>query len=147
MGLPFSPFPCEILSSSLLVREGTRARRGVRVENRAGYLELLLRADATATTTMHIFTRPAVSRGMHLSVTVSIGRKVMAVGQAIKLTIYTTRSLKRDETAGYIRLVRAAGEGDPDTVMRDAEDAGLEGDRSPMESDTYVRYPIDDFSD
>ena len=71
----------------------------------------------------------------------------MSVRQAIQLTIYTTRSLKRDETAGYIRLVRAAGEGDPDTVMRDAEDAGLEGDRSPMESDTYLRYPIDDFSD
>ena len=39
------------------------------------------------------------------------------------------------------------GEGDPDTVMRDEEDDGPEGDRSPMESDTYVRYPIDDFSD
>ena len=73
--------------------------------------------------------------------------KGMTVRQAIQLTIYTTRSLKRDETAGYIRLVRAAGEGDPDTVMRDEEDDGLEGDRSPMESDTYVRYPIDDFSD
>ena len=75
--------------------------------------------------------------------------KGMTVRQAIQLTIYTSRSLKRDETAGYIRLVRAAGEGDPDTVMRDRdeEDDGLEGDRSPMESDTYVRYPIDDFSD
>ncbi len=68
------------------------------MENRAGYLELLLRADATATTTIHLSPRPAASRGMHLSVTVSIGRKVMAVGQAIQLTIYTTRSLKRDET-------------------------------------------------
>ena len=58
----------------------------------------------------------------------------MAVRQAIQLTIYTTRSLKRDETAGYIRLVRAAGEGDPDTVMCDAECDGLEGDRSPMET-------------
>jgi hypothetical protein len=33
------------------------------------------------------------------------------------------------------------------TVMRDEEDDGPEGDRSPMESDTYVRNPIDDFSD
>jgi hypothetical protein len=98
------------------------------VENRAGYLELLLRADATATTTMHIFPPPAVSRGMHLSVTVSIGRKVMAVGQAIQHAIYTTRSLKRDETAGYIRLMRAAGERGPDTAMRDAEGDGLESD-------------------
>jgi hypothetical protein len=83
----------------------------------------------------------------HASVRDRIDRaKGMSVRQAIQLTIYTTRSLKRDETAGYIRL-RAAGEGDPDTVMRDEEDDGLEGDRSPMESDTYVRYPIDDFSD
>ena len=45
----------------------------------------------------------------------------MTVRQAIRLKFYTTRSLKRDETAGYIRLVRATGEGDPDTFMRDAE--------------------------
>ena len=43
--------------------------------------------------------------------------------------------------------MRATGQGDPDAVMCDAEDDGLEGDRSPMESDTYGRYPIDDFSD
>ena len=55
--------------------------------------------------------------------------------------------LKRDETAGYSRLVRATGEGNPDTVMRDAEGDELEGDRSPMDSDTYGRNPIDDFSD
>ena len=36
--------------------------------------------------------------------------KGMAVRQAIQLKLYTTRSLKRDETAGYIRLVRASGE-------------------------------------
>ena len=73
--------------------------------------------------------------------------KGMAVRQAIQLKLYTTRSLKRDETAGYIRLVRASGKNVPDTVMRDEEDDGPEGDRSPMESDTYVRNPIDDFSD
>ena len=71
----------------------------------------------------------------------------MTVRQAIQLTIYTTRSLKRDETAGYIRLVHDTGEGDPDTVMRDAEGDGLEGDRSLMDSDTYGRHPVDDFSD
>ena len=54
--------------------------------------------------------------------------------------------LKRDETAGYSRLVRATGEGNPDTVMRDAEGDGLESDRSPMESDTYVGNLVDDFS-
>ena len=73
--------------------------------------------------------------------------KGMAVRQAIQLKFYTTRSLKRDETAGYIRLVRATGEGDPDTCMCDAEGDGLESDRSPMESDTDVRNPVDDFSD
>jgi hypothetical protein len=45
----------------------------------------------------------------------------MTVRRAIEMNIYTTRSLKRDETAGYIRLVRATGEGDPDTFVRDAE--------------------------
>ncbi len=73
--------------------------------------------------------------------------KGMTVRQAIRLKFYTTRSLKRDETAGYIRLVRATGEGDPDTCMCDAEGEELESDRSPMESDTDVRNPVDDFSD
>ena len=68
----------------------------------------------------------------------------MAVGQEIQLTIYTTRSLKRDETAGYIRLMRAAGERDPDTCMCDAEGDGLESDISPMNSDTEIRNPVDD---
>ena len=73
--------------------------------------------------------------------------KGMAVRQAIQLKIYTTRSLKRDETAGYIRLVRATGEVSPDTIMRDAEVAEIESDGSPMISDTDVRNPVDDFSD
>ena len=71
----------------------------------------------------------------------------MTVSQAVRLKFYTTRSLKRDETAGYIRLVRATGEGDPDTFMCDAEVDGLESDRSPMDSDTNVRNPVDEFSD
>ncbi len=71
--------------------------------------------------------------------------KGMTVRQAIQLTIYTTRSLKRDETAGDIRLVRATAQGDPDAVMRDAEIDGLERDRSPMDSDTYGSHPVDDF--
>ena len=71
----------------------------------------------------------------------------MTVNQAIRLKFYTTRSLKRDETAGYIRLAKSTGEVDPDTVMCDAEVAELESDRSPMISDTDVRNPVDDFSD
>ena len=71
----------------------------------------------------------------------------MTVRQAIRLKFYTPRSLKGDKTAGYIRLVRATGEGDPDTIMRDAEVAEIESDRSSMISDTDVRNPVDDFSD
>jgi hypothetical protein len=74
--------------------------------------------------------------------------KGMAVRQAIQLKIYTTRSLKRDETAGYIRLVHATGEGDPDTVMCNAQGDGLESDTSPMDSRGYLHgNPVDDFSD
>ena len=71
----------------------------------------------------------------------------MTVRQTIRLKFYTTRSLKRDETAGHIRLVRATGEGKTDTVMCDAEVAELDSNRSLMISDTDVRNPVDDFSD
>ncbi len=65
----------------------------------------------------------------------------MTVRQAIQLTLYTTRSLKRDETAGYIRLVRASGENVPDSVMRDEEGDGIEGDRSPIDGFSHLREP------
>ncbi len=85
---------------------------------------------------------------MHLSARDRIDRaKGMTVRQAIRLKFYTTRSLNRDETAGYIRLVRATAEADPDTCMCDAEGDGLESDRSPMNSDAKVRNPLDDLSD
>ena len=71
----------------------------------------------------------------------------MTVRRAIEMNIYTTRSLKRDETAGYIQLVRATGEGDPDTFVRDAEDDALDSAGFQMDMDTYVGNPIDDFSD
>ena len=91
---------------------------------------------------------PTSSIPGHASVRDRISRaKGMTVRQAIRLNFYTTRSLKRDETAGYIRLVHATAEGDPDTCMCDAEGDGLESDRSPMISDTDVRNPVDDFSD
>ena len=94
------------------------------------------------------FISPTTSIPGHASVRDRIDRaKGMTVRQAIRLKFYTTRSLKRDETAGYIRLVRATGEGDPATCVCDAEGDGLESDRSPMISDTDVRNPVDDFSD
>ena len=71
----------------------------------------------------------------------------MTVRRAIEMNIYTTRSLKRDETAGYIQLVRATGEGDPDSFVRDAEENALEIAGFLMDMDTYVGNPIDDFSD
>jgi hypothetical protein len=79
--------------------------------NQAGSLNVLLRADATATTTTtHSSPRQPALPG-HASVRDRIDRaKGMTVCQAIRLNFYTTRSLKRDETAGYIRLVRATGE-------------------------------------
>jgi hypothetical protein len=114
------------------------------VENRAGYLELLQRRGQDD----DAFISPTSSIPGHATVRDRIDRaKGMTVRQAIQLTIYTTRSLKRDETAGYIRLMRASGEGDPDTVMRDAEVDGLERDQSPIDSNTYGRHPVDDFSD
>ena len=94
------------------------------------------------------FISPTTSIPGRASVRDRIDRaKRMTVSQAVRLKFYTTRSLKRDETAGYIRLVRAKGEVDPDTFMRDAEGDGLESDISPMDSDTNVRNPVDDFSD
>jgi hypothetical protein len=61
----------------------------------------------------------------------------MTVRQAIRLKIYTTRSLKRDCRV-FVWCALRTGEGDPDTVMRDAEGDGLESDRSPVDSDTFV---------
>ena len=59
------------------------------------------------------FISPTTSIPGRASVRDRIDRaKGMTVRQAIRLTFYTTRSLKRDETAGYIRLVHATGEGD-----------------------------------
>ena len=92
----------------------------------------------------------AASGGVQVCVTVSVGRKVWRfehLHQAIQMTVYTTRSLKRDETAGYIRLVRDPGEGDPDTFVSDVERGGLESLGTPMDSDTYVGNRIDDLSD
>ena len=115
-------------------------------ENRAGSLEVLLRRrhghddDALISPTSSIPGRASVRDRISRA-------KGMTARQAIRLNFYTTRSLKRDETAGYIRLARATEEGDPDTCMCDAEGDGLESDRSPMISDTDVRNPVDGFSD
>ena len=88
-------------------------------ENRAGSLEVLLRRRQGHDDDALI--SPTSSIPGHASVRDRISRaKGMTARQAIRLNFYTTRSLKRDETAGYIRLARATEEGDPDTFMCDA---------------------------
>jgi hypothetical protein len=86
-------------------------------------------------------------------------------GQATQLATHTTRSPKHGEiaSAGYIRLplcqcdwpqwcplggtpFAGPSEGDPDTAMRDAEASGLESDKRPLDSDTYVGNLLDDSS-
>ncbi len=116
-------------------REGGRAG-DVDVKRAAGESSGLTRTAAARRRHGHdddAVISPTTSIPGHASVRDRIDRaKGMAVRQAIQLKIYPTRSLKRDETAGYIRLVRATGERDPDTFMCDAEVDGLECDRSPI---------------
>ena len=64
----------------------------------------------------------------------------MTVSQAIQQSIYTTRTLKADEAAGYIQLVRAAEAG-----LDGFDEPGSVG--SPMDEDHFTHNPIDDFSD
>ena len=69
--------PGEPATSMTSARPGEPAtsRTSARQGGPATSLTVLLPADATATTTTHSSPRRVASRGMHLSVTVSIGRK------------------------------------------------------------------------
>jgi hypothetical protein len=60
----------------------------------------------------------------------------MTVIQAIELNIYTLRTLRSDESAGYIALVRTSDR-IPDFSVRDTD-----GD-----DDFFMTHPTDDFSD
>ena len=60
----------------------------------------------------------------------------MTVIQAIELSIYTLRTLRSDESAGYIALVRTSDR-IPDFSVRDTD-----GD-----DDFFMTHPTDDFSD
>ncbi len=68
------------------------------------------------------------------------------VPTAIQLTIYTARSrpLKRDEAAGYTRIVRATGEDEPGTLNVSSCARAL---NSKVDSNAYVTNPIDAVSD
>ena len=67
----------------------------------------------------------------------------MTVLEAMKLNIYTLRTLRSDESAGYISLVRTSDISARDTGGDDLRSAGIwmDGD------DFFMSNPIDDFSD
>ena len=66
----------------------------------------------------------------------------MTVLQAIKLNIYSLRTLRSDESAAYIALVRTSDSSARDTDGDDLRSAGIW-----MDSDDYsfMSYPMDDF--
>ena len=63
----------------------------------------------------------------------------MTVIQAIELDIYTLRTLRSDESAGYIALVRTSDR-IPDPSVRDT-------DGDDLRDDFFMSIPKDDFSD
>ena len=67
----------------------------------------------------------------------------MTVLQAIKLNIYTLRTLRSDESAGYIALVRTSDSSARDTDGDDLRSAGIWMDVD----DFFMSNPMDDFSD
>jgi hypothetical protein len=68
----------------------------------------------------------------------------MTVLQAIKLNIYTLRTLRSDESAGYIALVRTSDLSARDTDGDDHRSAGIPKDG---DDNSFVPNPMDDFSD
>ena len=72
----------------------------------------------------------------------------MTVIQAIELSIYTLRTLRSDEAAGYIALVRTSDR-IPDPYVRDTDGDDLRsaGIRMDDDDDFFMSRPTDDFSD
>ena len=76
----------------------------------------------------------------------------MTVIQAIELSIYTLRTLRSDESAGYITLVSTSGripsvsvtDSVRDTDGDDLRSAGITMDG---DDDFFMTHPTDDFSD
>ena len=67
----------------------------------------------------------------------------MTVLQAIPLNIYTLRTLRSDESAGYITLGRTSDISARDTDGDDLRSAGIWTDGD----DFFMSNPMDDFSD
>ena len=72
----------------------------------------------------------------------------MTVIQAIELNIYTLRTLRSDEAAGYIALVRTSDR-IPDLYVRDTDGADLRSAGITMDGDDdfFMTHFTDDFSD
>jgi hypothetical protein len=73
----------------------------------------------------------------------------MTVIQAIELNIYTLRTLRSDESAGYIALVRTSNR-IPDPSVRDTDGddpRGAAGIHTDDDDDAFMSIPKDDFSD
>ncbi len=72
----------------------------------------------------------------------------MTVIQAIELNIYTLRTLRSDESAGYIALVRTSDQ-IPDTSVRDTVGDDLRNAEIHTDDfdDFFMSIPKDDFSD
>ena len=72
----------------------------------------------------------------------------MTVIQAIELDIYTLRTLRSDESAGYIALVRTSDR-IPDFSVRDTDGDDLRsaGITVDGDDDFFMTHPTDDFSD
>jgi hypothetical protein len=70
----------------------------------------------------------------------------MTVIQAIELNIYTLRTLRSDESAGYIALVRTSDR-IPDPSVRDTEGDDLRSAGLTMDGDDdfFMTHPTDDF--
>jgi hypothetical protein len=72
----------------------------------------------------------------------------MTVIQAIELNIYTLRTLRSDESAGYIALVRTSDR-NPDLSVRNMHGDDLRSADIDMDGDDscFMPNPPDDFSD
>ena len=68
--------------------------------------------------------------------------------QAIELNIYTLRTLRSDEAAGYIALMRTSDR-IPDFSVRDTDGDDLRSAGTTMDGDDdfFMTHQTDDFSD
>ena len=72
----------------------------------------------------------------------------MTVIQAIELNIYTLRTLRSDESAKYIALVRTSDRiPDPSVRDTDGDDLRSAGIHTDGDDDFFMTHPTDDFSD